>query len=56
MDKIELVGLIARVRRGTPRNVDVMTVCNELDERTPARRVIRRRRHRGAAIAVAVDR
>jgi hypothetical protein len=31
MDKIELIGLIARIRRNMPRNTDIMTVCEELE-------------------------
>ena len=31
MDKIELIGLIARIRRNQPRNIDVMRICEELE-------------------------
>jgi hypothetical protein len=31
MDKIELIGLIARIRRNQPRNIDVMRALEELE-------------------------
>jgi hypothetical protein len=31
MDRIDLIGLIARIRRNQPRNIDVMRICEELE-------------------------
>jgi hypothetical protein len=31
MDRIELLGLIARIRRNMPRNLDVMALCEETE-------------------------